>query len=446
MHVKSYVWCLFLLIWGLAPCIMRAQSGEDLRAAQMLVAQQDYAEAIQRLEAVGPAARTPEGHYLLGRSYQALFRHDRAVDAFRQADTSRVVVLSDLAESLERLGMSEEAEAAYRSAYQKDSLNQRVAVNYARQLSERGRWPEVEAIYRNLVEADPQNAFLETQLGTAYVRLALPDSAIVHYELAHALNPRSVRTVLALTKVYYDMEFYLSAKRVVDRALDQRPRNPDLWRRRGEIALKEEEYRLAVEAFEHTIQYGDSTAKDLSKLGVSRYLSNDIEGAEEVLMRSYELDDQDVMNAFYLGMAKQQLQEYDAALEYLNHAADLIGEGLLADVQSRIGNTYDQMKQYPDAIKAYRLAINLDDGRTEALFHLAAVYDMYYADKKMAQEQYERFLSQVEEGQMPQMQTYARQRIQEIKEGEFFKNTPVPPPTELDTVVVAPDTTEGGER
>jgi tetratricopeptide (TPR) repeat protein len=312
-------------------------------------------------------------------------------------------------------------------------------------LSERGRWGEVEAIYRSLVEADLQNSFLGTQLGTAYVRLGLPDSAIVHYELAHALNPRSVRVVLALTKVYYDREFFLSAKRVVDRALDQRPRNPDLWRRRGEVALKEEDYRLATEAFERTIQYGDSAAKDLSKLGVSRYLSNDLAGAEEVLMRSFELDDQDVMNAFYLGLAKQQLQQFEEALTYLNHAADLIGEGLLADVQARIGNTYDQMKSYPDAIKAYRLSLSLESGRTEALFHLAAVYDAYYADKKMAQDQYERFLGQVEEGQMPQMQSYARQRVKEIKEGEFFRSRPVPPPTKLDSIVVESDTTEGGD-
>ena len=97
------------------------------------------------------------------------------------------------------------------------------------------------------------------------------------------------------------------------------------------------------------------------------------------------------------------------------------------------------IKNLPEAIRAYRLALNLDATRLEASFHLAALYDSYYADKKMALQQYERFLERTEEDQLPKMRQYAEQRVQEISENKFFEQGRVPKPSSLDTLVIKPD-------
>ncbi len=434
------VFCLSVLaILGLASTA-RAQTPDALRAAQIQVAEGQYAAAAKSLEAVGLDALSRQGAHLLGRCYQAMLQHERALAAFERADTSTVTVLADWGRSLERLGLPEEAEARYRAAYRKDSTNQTVAASLARLLSDWTAWSEVAAIYERLVQEDQLNSYLHAQLGTAYARLDSTDRAIVHYERAHLLNPRNIKVALALTKVYYDIEYIMSARRVLARALDERPRHPALWRRSGEVAFKEEAYPDAVEAFGNVLRYSiDSTAADLSHLGVSLYLTNEFTEALDYLQQSYDRNDEDVLNTFYLGMAHQQLGQYEEALLYLGLAADLLGEGMLADIQARIGNTYEQTEQQPEAIRAYRLALNLDATRLEALFHLAALYDSYYADKKMALQQYERFLERIQEGQLPKMQQYAEQRVQEISENKFFEQGRVPKPSSLDTLVIKPD-------
>lgn len=434
------LFCLFAGALFVLATTARAQTPDALRAAQIQVAEGRYADAAASLEPVGLDALSPQGAHLLGQCYQALLQHERAVAAFERADTSRVTVLVAWGRSLERLGLPDEAEARYRAAYRKDSTNQTVAARLGRLLADRDAWSDVATIYERLVENDQDNSYLHAQLGTAYAQIDSTERAITHFERAHALNPRNIRVVLALTRVYYDIEYTLSAKRVLARALDERPRHPALWRRSGEIALKEEAYRDAVEAFGNVLRYSaDSTALDLSHLGVALYLTNEFDEALDYLQRSFDLDAEQVLNTFYLGMTYQQRGHYEEALLYLGRAADLLGEGMLANIQARIGNTYEQTEQQPEAIRAYRLALTLDASLLEALFHLASVYDSYYADKQMALEQYERFLEQVEEGQLPQMQQYAAQRVEEIREKKFFEEGRVPNPSSLDTLVINPD-------
>lgn len=422
-----------------------AQSEDDLLAVRGLVLEGSCSEAVTQLEALEPRALTQEGAYLLGTCYQAMLQHQKAAAAFNQADTSRVKVLADWGRSLERIGRMEEAELRYRSAYHKDSTNQTVAANLARLLADKGDWGDVVAIYNRLLAEDDANSFIYAQLGTSYARLDSIEQAIIHYEQAHALNNSNIKVVLALTKIYHDIDYFTSAKRVLDRALDERPRNPDLWRRTGEIALKEEDYNTSLQAFNNVLTYGDSTAADLRNVGVSRYLLGNFPSAAEALEASFERDTTDVMNTFYLGIAKQQIEAFDEALYYLNHAAQTLGQVMLADIHSRIAGTQEEVGNYSEAISSYRLASNLDANRRDFLYRIAFLYDQYYADKSAAQEQYQRFLDVTEEGQLSVMRISAEQRIQAIREARFFEQGRTDPSV-LDTITIQPDTASSQER
>ena len=105
-----HILCLFVSVTlGLAAAA-QAQTPNVLRAAQIQVAEGHYAAAAKSLEAVGLETLSPQGAHLLGRCYQAMLQHERAIDAFERADTSMATVLADWGRSLERLGLPEEAE------------------------------------------------------------------------------------------------------------------------------------------------------------------------------------------------------------------------------------------------------------------------------------------------------------------------------------------------
>ncbi len=415
-------------------CSAAAQPAATLREVRMLFAEGDYGAVVERLEAArAEAPLSPEGLRLLGLGYQARMQHGRAVEALSLADTTDVRVRAALARSLEKLGRKREALDAYRAAYRMDSTDQSLAAGLARLYAEAGRWTSVRALYDRLVARDPENGFLHARLAAAYRALDSTDLAIIHYERARRLIPKSVTVYLNLSSVYFDSERLISAWRVVNAGVEALPEEPILWRRRGEVALKREEYPEAQTSFEKALALGDSSALTLRNLGATHYLRNRLPEADSVLTWSFATDSTDAMTAFYLGMVKQYEQEYDAALDYLHRAAQLMGQSALADVHAQIAATYDQMDRDADAIRAYRLTQALDPDRPEVLFHLAALYDAYYADLSTALKQYEAFLAQVEEGKLPEMESYARQRVREIRERLFFETGRRAAPSPTDT-------------
>jgi len=412
-----------------------AQSKEVLNEARIRFAQGDYQETALLLET---DSLTAQGFFLLGLSYQAGQKHERALPVLTQADSSDARVLSAIGRSLDVLGRLEEAERYYERAYQMDSTHVRTASSLARLYAERGHWAGVRDIFDRLLQEDKENSTLHAQLARAYVGLDSLEEAIVHFERAHWLNLKNVTVSLQLSKVYIDHEHYISARRVIDRSLDEHPRNARLWQRRGDIALLEDDYDYALESFRNAVAFGDSTALNYHNLGVSLYLTGDVVSAADTLMTSFERDSTHAMNAFYLGVAKKDLEYYDEALLYLHKAAELSGLSTFAELLGQVANTQDRMDDAETAIQTYRLALGLDPSKVEMIFHLAALLDASYADPSMVLTHYERFLSQVEAGQLPQMESYARNRVSEIKEDLFFDQGRASSPA-----VSRPDSTGG---
>ena len=395
-----------------------AQSVDIIKEARALIAEGDYQEAAVLLEA---DSTSTDGYFLLGLSYQAMQQNERAYSMLSQADTLDKRVLAATGRSLDMLGRPEEAERYYLRAYHLDLTSVPTASSLARLYADRGFWNGVHDIYKRLLEEDKENSTLHAQLARAFVGLDSLEGAIVHFERAHWLNLKNVTVSLQLSKVYIDHEHYISARRVIDRGLDEHPRNTKLWQRRGDIALIEEDYHYALKSFRNAIANGDSTALNYHNLGVSLYLTGDVEPAADTLMLSFQVDSIDAMNAFYLGVAKKDLQQYDEALKYLWLAADLSGLSTFADLLAQVANTHDRMGETEAAIKTYRLAMGLYPEKIELLFHLAALYDTFYEGPSMALDHYERFLEKIEAGTLPRMESYAKARVSEIKEQLFFE-------------------------
>jgi tetratricopeptide (TPR) repeat protein len=397
------------------------QDASTLGSARMLVAEGDHAEAMRLLRGVPDDSLSPQGTYLLGLCLQAALEHEDAIDVLQRADTSASLVRAAIGRSQELLGRLDDAEASFLAAYRADSSNLLVAMNLARLLSAAGRWKPVRDIYERLLHEQPDNPFIHAQLGTAYRALDSTEGAIVHLHTAHRLDPRNSRAALLLSSVYAGEEHFISARRVIERSLVELPMSPPLWQRAGEIAIKEEMYDRAIESFRNAIALGDSSALNRRNLGVSLYLGGQIDEAAEPLLLSHRADTTDGMTVFYLAMVRQFQEQWDAALTLFRLALQLLGQPLIADVHAQIATTYDRMDRDGDALQTYRLVQTLAPDKRETLFHLAALYDTHREDLKTALARYEDFLARVKDDELPQMQSWARHRVSEIRERLFFQ-------------------------
>lgn len=425
---------IIALLAFIIACPAAAQPEPAWEKAQRAFAGSDYQTVVALLDSA--EALPPEGYYLLGQAYQGLLRHARAADAFRRADTTGARVLVAWGHSLDLLGRTPDALTRYEQAYRLDSTDAHAAMPLARLYAKAGRWSEVKTIFNRLLEGDPDNPFLHAQLGKAYRALDSTDAAIVHYERAHRLDLESIDVPLSLSGLYLVADMLIAARRVMERALERHPRHPALWRRRGKVALEEDAYEMAAEAFQNALTYGDSTAATFRDLGMAFYLDGRYEAAAAPLRTSYRADSAHAATAFYLGVTEQQLGRHKAALRYLKRATDLYGQKKLAEVYAQLAETHRGREDYPEAVRADRLALRLNPEKTDVLFHLATLYDEYYADPATALAHYKLFLRSGAAA-YPLRQAWAARRVREIEEERFFRKRPVLP---------ASDSSGQGER
>ncbi len=410
--MPRFSWCLLVT---LLTCVAPAQAQESVvRTARLHLAADDAAAAAEVLAGT-PAAQQPEGAFTLALAYQALARHGEAATTFAQADTTQPRVLAAWARSLESLGRDRDAYRLLRRAYRADSSAATIGLAFARMQSNLGDWSGAERVYMHLLARDSTNAYLLARLGYVAYRQEEMLDAVVYYEKALQHNPEDKSALLALTRVYLDINAPLSARRSVDRLIDYFAHDPDVWKRRGEIGIRLEAYPYAIEGYTRAVALGDTAAPTLRGLGAAYYLARDYPAADSVLGRAFAADSTDALNAYYLGMARFAREDYAGAHRYLARTTTLMDQALLADVHAQIGAVYAAQKADRDAIAAYRLARTLDAGRADFLYHLAILYDRYYRDPTAARDAFETFLHVADPQSLAERRRYAEERLHAMR-------------------------------
>ncbi len=422
--------CRTLLLMGLLWCSLlapaAAQSPHDAvtEAAERLLlrgAPQAAADTLARADSL-----TPTGYFLLGRARQRLYEHDRAATAFARADTTSASVLAAWGASLRQLGRPAAARTRYRQAYTRDTTNRPVALALAdlhRQQNEPGA---AQALLAPMVDHTPDNPLLHARLARVYQAMDSTRAALHHFDRAFALNPQSVPVALQLSSLYAAADSLDAARRAIDTALDHHPEHRGLWKQRGRIAFKTAHYPMAIRSYQAAAYLGDSTAVTLRNLGQAYYLTDDYESALPLLKQSLRAEDH-ALTAFFIGVAHKALGQPDSSLVYLQNATKLFQQSALADVYEQIADAHKQLDQYQQAIDADRLSLRLNPDKNAVYFHLATLYDDYYADPKPALMHYRLFVQRGDSAAYPQMHAYARYRMQVLGERDFFRRPPAPP-------------------
>ncbi|MEL6773097.1 MAG: hypothetical protein AAFP18_18735, partial [Bacteroidota bacterium] len=159
---------------------------------------------------------------------------------------------------------------------------------------------------------------------------------------------------------------------------------------------------------------------------MNRYLDGAPRPALTALDASYAADSTNARTAFYLGLAHKQLEAYDEAERWLTLAATLTGRQPLADILEHLADAQRFEDEYRAAIETDQVVLYLSPGRLSTTFHLAVLYDEYYADSTPAIRQFEAFIQQAmaspvaERSDTLVMVGYAQNRIRALREATFF--------------------------
>ncbi len=411
---------------------IHAQSPEE-SAEQMLLLNGKYLELIDRLENKEPKADVD--FYYLGLAYQSVRKPVDALNSFNTAiemQPENVDYLTAAARINNELDLIYDAAELYRKIIKADSTNFNAMLNLGSLYIKQRFFDRAEKLFLSLKEVDPENGYFYEQLGIIYSKEERVDEAINCLTYSVRLNELNAGACLMLAQLYLKKEQPDSSMKYVDIGLKNYPNDGKLNKLKGELRFQQKEYFSAVNHFVKAVSFGEPNALVYQKMGLSYYFIANSEvftkrdGWEQklneaitTLKLAYDLDPQNALTCFYLGVAYKQLEDFDTAREYFDLCLENIYPSYLSDVYAQIGSLEETKGNYSETIKAYQKAYEINPGKKNLLFHLAAVYDRFYADREVPLIYFQKFLSEQNDSD-EKLVNYAESRVDRLIEERHF--------------------------
>ena len=212
-----------------------------------------------------------------------------------------------------------------------------------------------------------------------YGRSELANKAIEEYRLAIEADPTSEYLTSALAELYAKTGRIRDAVMEAQDILKRDPNNLEAHKLLGRIYLRslgdiqagqgsQNVLKLAIEQYEQIIKIEPDNVDDHLLLGRLYRLNNDLQKAEGEFKTAVKLDPNSEEAVTTLAYLYNEEGDTARAGEVLSSIPDAARS---AKLYSALGYTYEQQKQYKNAINAYRKAIELDRDNLDAIRGLA---------------------------------------------------------------------------
>ena len=212
-----------------------------------------------------------------------------------------------------------------------------------------------------------------------YGRSEMASKAIDEYRLAIEADPSSEYLTSGLAELYAKTGRIREAVSEAQDILKRDPNNLEAHKLLGRIYLRSlgdmqsgngssSVLKLAIEQYEQIIKIEPDNMDDHLLLGRLYRLNNDLGKAEAEFKTAVKLQPDSEEAVTTLAYLYNEEGDANHAVQVLSSVPD---DGRSAKMYSALGYTYEQQKQYKEAINAYRHAIELDRDNLDAIRGLA---------------------------------------------------------------------------
>src|SRR5580658_1827915 len=199
--------------------------------------------------------------------------------------------------------------------------------------------------YRAAIDADPTSAYLTSGLAELYAKTGRIRDAVVEAQDIIKRNPNNLEARRLLGRIYL-------------RSLG------DMQAGSGSESI----LKLAIEQYEQIVRLQPDSMDDHLLLGRLYRLNNDLQKAESEFKTAVKLQPDSEEAITTLAYLYNELGDTSRATQVLSSVP---GTERSAKLYSALGYTYEQQKQYKEAIEAYRHAIEMDRDNLDAIRGLA---------------------------------------------------------------------------
>jgi tetratricopeptide (TPR) repeat protein len=199
--------------------------------------------------------------------------------------------------------------------------------------------------YRAAIDADPTSAYLTSGLAELYAKTGRIRDAVVEAQEIIKKNPNNLEARRLLGRIYL-------------RSLG------DMQSGSGSESI----LKLAIEQYEQIVRLQPDSMDDHLLLGRLYRLNNDLQKAENEFKTAVKLQPDSEEAVTTLAYLYNELGDTSRATQVLSSVPNTERS---AKLYSALGYTYEQQKQFKQAVEAYRHAIELDRDNLDAIRGLA---------------------------------------------------------------------------
>ena len=310
-----------------------------------------------------------------------------------------------LADALTQNGDIADAIEAY------DALEQSIGMNEALSMQKYKLYKMLEQTdnafneVEKLADKFPMESRYPILLGDLYLEQNDTVKARSYYEKAHAIDPESPYYIVSMAH-YYEAE---RANTLFETLLEQHPEDTNLKQMYGSLLATQGKTDEAKFQFQLVTEMEPENAAAWQQLLNLALRSEDIPEVIRICTRCQELFPDAPEYYFYLGIAYFQQEKYEDALNTYKAGVKIIPEtnvGLKSDFYGQIGDIYYQIKNMPEAYKAYDEALKYNDKNVAVLNNYAYFLSLEKKDLKKA-ERMSALAVKLEPGNATYLDTYA---------------------------------------
>ena len=183
-------------------------------------------------------------------------------------------------------------------------------------------YQEALAVYDEVISKNKNNPALWSDRGFVLLQLNRPQEAFASYDRALMLNKNFYEALIGKANTYSLVKDYQQALSMLDRAVEIRPQDYQVWYNRGNLLLQAlNNPTEAVTSFQQATKLNPSFHPAWLGQGLSLNALEQYEDAKVAFNTAKELNPQDPFVWFNLGIALEELGELKAAYDAYKTAA-----------------------------------------------------------------------------------------------------------------------------
>lgn len=381
----------------------------------LLILNKNYAEALSQIELKLNAEPKAELYFKQGTIYRQLSMPLHAQQSIQKSialDSLNSIYLTEYADLLSELGSPGNAIPYYQKAtlYSPEDFNLKYKLGRAFINAE--DFQKAYDVFTMIRFKDSTNVVYNKQLGIVAFRLGKVGQAIDMFESVLNANPYDLTVYQNLIALYALSKDPVHLIRSADRARYFFPSCPAIQFREANALFALKQYDEAVIPYESYLATNDSTYEVLKNYGISLYFIQEHVKSRTILEQSFQINPNDPILTFYLGMVCRKLSDLPASIEYLNMAISDTKVSM-TEMYHCLGQVYGLERKFEKSIEALKEAYECNPDKTEYLVEIAKTGEEFKEGKKLALEYYTKYLA--EAGDSALNSKYAFERANRLK-------------------------------